>query len=102
MNPRPLSRPMSDRERVERFLRSKLKAAGRTIGQAERAYRRGQERSQLPRDEYDRAQIVCRRYVERRAVHLDDDNRPECFDADHPACEGCVEDIHAGCIETWE
>ena len=48
-----------------------------------------------------RARIVCRRYAERRAVSLDERLRPVCYDADHPDCQGCVEDIDAGTIETW-
>jgi hypothetical protein len=46
--------------------------------------------------------MVCRRHAERRAVELDADARPICFEADHPDCEGCVEDIRAGRVETWE
>lgn len=45
--------------------------------------------------------IVCRRYAEKRAVTLDEEGCPACFDADHPDCEGCVEDLYAGTIETW-
>ena len=93
---------MTDRDRIERFLRSKIRAAGRTVEEVERNFRRGRERGPLPRDEAGRAQIVCRRYAERRAVPLDDENRPACYDADHPDCEGCVEDIRAGYIETWD
>jgi len=92
---------MSNRDRIERFLRSTLRGAGRTVGEAERAYRSARQASDVPTDEHGRARIVCRRYAEKRAVQLDEAARPACFDADHPACEGCVEDIREGRIETW-
>jgi hypothetical protein len=59
------------------------------------------ELSYLPRNENGDARIVCRRYAERRAVGVDDAGRPACFDADHPDCQGCVEDVRDGRVETW-
>jgi len=92
---------VSDRDRLARFVRSKLRSAGRTLAKAENAYRTGRRSSSLPTDEAGRARIVCRRYAERRAVELDDRGRHDCFDPDHPDCQGCVEDIDDGVIETW-
>lgn len=101
-------------DRLERFLRIKIRNAGkkyaearqsadRQMEEAREAYRNGHDASfaDLPKDEQGRAKIVCRRYAERRAVVLDGEGRPACFDPDHPACEGCVEDIHERTIETW-
>ena len=90
-------------DRLESFLRSKLRSAGRQYADARRAYRdaRRAALADLPRDEEGRARIVCRRYAERRAVSLDPQARPACFDPDHPDCEGCVEDVRDGRVETW-
>ena len=90
-------------KRLEQFLRSKLRAAGRQYANAKQAYRSGQTTASmdLPRDEEGRARIVCRRYAEKRAAALDEQGRPACFEADHPDCEGCVEDLREGRIETW-
>lgn len=96
---------MVDRRRVNRFLRSKVREAGRQYERARSSYQEGRNADSdgvdVPRDESERVRIVCRRYVEKRAVALDEEGRPACFDADHPDCEGCVEDLHAGTIETW-
>lgn len=102
MSIRPQRSCMSDRDRIQRFLRSKIRAAGRTVEEAERNFRRGRERGPLPTDDHGRVKIVCRRHAERRACALDEENRPACYEADHPACEGCVEDIRDGRIETWD
>ena len=80
------------------------RAAGRRYAEAKRAYSDGRIDGQvgdLPRDEAGRARIVCRRHAEKRAVALDERGRPACFDADHPDCEGCLDDLREGCIETW-
>lgn len=89
--------------RLGRFIRSKLRGAGRQFEEARRAYgeARATALADLPTDEEGRARIVCRRYAERRAVSLDEGARPECFDPDHLDCRGCVEDIHEGRVETW-
>jgi hypothetical protein len=81
-----------------------VRGAGRRFETVRRAYEsgRGIGGSDLPHDDEGRVHIVCRRYAERRAVFLDAEGRPECFDADHPACRGCVEDIETGRIETWD
>ncbi len=103
---------MADRRRLERFLRSKLRQAGEQyeelrhstdgqLAEAKGAYESARNATELPTDEAGRAKIVCRRYAERRAARLDDAYRPACYEADHPDCEGCVEDIHEGRIETW-
>jgi hypothetical protein len=34
-------------------------------------------------------------------VELDDDLRPDCFDADSVDCRGCAEDVRDGVVETW-
>lgn len=99
-------------DRLERAIRSTLQEAGERfealrrstdsqLEEARRAYEAGRNASNLPADEHGRVQIVCRRHTERRAVALDDEHRPACFEEDHPDCVGCVEDIHAGRIETW-
>lgn len=101
---------MVDPDRLERFLRTKLRDAGRQYERARRAYTDGQTSvldeppvpGPIPTDEAGRARIVCRRYAERRAVELDTEHRPNCFEAGHVDCEGCVEDIRAGTIEVWE
>ena len=103
---------MADRDRIERLLRTTLAQAGSQyeefrqsadsqLEEAREAYRVARNARQLPTDEADRAKIVCRRHTERRAVKLDEQYRPACYEADHPDCEGCVEDIHDGRIETW-
>ncbi len=103
---------MADRRRLERFLRSKLQEAGaqyeelRTstdsqLAEAKEAYRVAKNARGLPADEEGRVQIVCRRYAERRATMLDDEYRPACYEQGHPDCDGCVEDIREGRIETW-
>lgn len=103
---------MADRRRLERFLRSKLREAGEqyeelrrsTDGQLEEAraaYESARNATGLPTDEAGRAKIVCRRYAEKRAAKLDEQYRPACYEADHPDCEGCVEDVREGQIETW-
>lgn len=94
---------MGDRRRLKRFLRTKLRSAGRQVEEARRAYESARQRAlaDLPTDEENRARIVCRRHAERRAVELDEAVRPVCYDADHVDCRGCVEDIREGRIETW-
>ena len=103
---------MADRRRLERFLRSTLQDAGtqyeelRTstdsqLAEAREAYRVARNARGLPSDEEGRVQIVCRRYAERRAAKLDEEYRPACYEAGHPDCEGCAEDVREGRIETW-
>ncbi|WP_224270353.1 DUF7091 family protein [Haloprofundus salinisoli] len=90
--------------RLERFVRQTFRKAGRQWAESKRAYREGQSGGvpdALPVDEEGRAKLVCRRYAERRAVGIDDEGRPSCFDADHPDCQGCAEDVRAGVVETW-
>jgi hypothetical protein len=92
-----------DDGRLERFLRSTLRSAGEQYGEARRAYAsaRRAAAADIPVDDDGDARIVCRRHAERRAVTLDEELRPDCFDADHPDCEGCVEDVREGTVETW-
>ncbi|KYH25217.1 hypothetical protein HAPAU_28010 [Halalkalicoccus paucihalophilus] len=86
-----------DRRAMNRFVRTTLRKAGRHYEKARHDYE-GARNSVL---ENERAHIVCRRYAEKRAVELDSDGRPECYEAGHPDCEGCVEDLHNETIETW-
>ncbi|MDS0260252.1 hypothetical protein NDI56_12685 [Haloarcula sp. S1CR25-12] len=92
-----------DDDRLERFISGTIRSVGSQLSEAKRAYSDGKRAAMagLPRDENGRARIVCRRHAERRAVSLDERARPECFDPDHPDCQGCIEDIDAGSIETW-
>jgi hypothetical protein len=93
-----------DRERFERFVRTTFRRAGRRYAEVKRAYREGRAGAEtfgLPTDDEGRARIVCRRHAERRAVHVDAGGRPTCFEADHPDCEGCAEDVREGVVETW-
>lgn len=94
---------MVDRSRMKRLLRAKLREAGRQYERARRSYDEGRSSalSDVPFDDDGRARIVCRRFAEKRAVELDEGAHPECYEAGHPDCEGCVEDLHAGRIETW-
>ena len=103
---------MSDRRRLEQFLRSRFREAGEQyerargstndqLAEAREAYEAAKNAHGLPVDEAGRAKIVCRRYAERRAAKLDDQYRPACYEKGHPDCEGCVEDVHEGRIETW-
>jgi hypothetical protein len=85
-------------DRLGRYLRR----LGRQVEESRRAYREGRvERFDLPTDDAGRARIVCRRHAERRAVAVDARGRPDCFDPDHPDCQGCVEDVREGVVETW-
>lgn len=103
---------MSNRRRLERFLRSKLQAAGRQyeslrrstdgqLAEARESYQSARNARGIPEDDEGRAKIVCRRHAERRAALLDEEFRPACYEAGHPDCEGCAEDVRAGRIETW-
>jgi hypothetical protein len=84
-------------------LRTKLNSVGRQFEEAKRAYTDAKTATlaDLPTDGDGRAKIVCRRHAEKRAVSIDADGRPECYDSDHPDCRGCLEDIDNGRIETW-
>ena len=93
-------------DRLEGLLRRKLRAAGRQYARARDAYREGRDEgddpgASLPRDDEGRARIVCRRHADRRAAAIDAEGRPACFEAGHPDCEGCVEDVRDGIVETW-
>jgi len=94
---------MSNRRRLELLLRSKLRSAGRQYAEAREAYRSARTAAEfdLPTDGEGRSRLVCRRYAERRAVEVDSEGRPECFDADSQDCRGCVEDVRDGRVETW-
>jgi hypothetical protein len=83
-----------------RLVRRAARSVGRQLSDARREFSAGRATSRLPTDDDGRARIVCRRYAEQRAVRLVDD-RPDCYDADHPACEGCAEDVLDGSVETW-
>lgn len=92
-------------DRLRRFVRTTFRNAGRQYAEARREYREGRGGAvvdaDLPRDEEGRLRIVCRRHAERRAVGVDGAGRPDCFEAGHPDCEGCAEDVRDGVVETW-
>ncbi|WP_336024508.1 DUF7091 family protein [Halobellus salinisoli] len=98
-------------DRLEHILRQKLREAGRQYARARDAYRDGKNSTDsssqdavadaLSRDDEGRVRLVCRRYAERRAVDVDDDGHPDCYEAGHPDCEGCVADIRDGIVESW-
>ncbi|MCQ4332935.1 hypothetical protein KM295_05365 [Natronomonas sp. F2-12] len=94
---------VSNRRRLERLVRTKLNAVGRQFEEAKRAYSdaRSATLADLPTDDDGKAKIVCRRYAEKRAVPLDAEGRPACYDPDHSDCQGCLEDIREDRIETW-
>jgi len=85
------------------LMRSTLRSAGRQIEDAKQAYTDAKRSAlaDLPQNDDGKARIVCRRHAERRAVRLDDEARPACFDPDHPDCQGCAEDVQDGSVETW-
>ena len=94
----------TDQDRFERFVRTTFRRAGKRYAEARRAYHEGRAYSQafdLPTDDEGRARLVCRRHAERRAVRVDADGRPDCFEAGHSDCEGCAEDVREGVVETW-
>ncbi|MFB6234284.1 MAG: hypothetical protein ABEH81_09520 [Halopenitus sp.] len=104
-------------DRLGRVIRQQLRKAGRQYEEAKQAYSEAQDGAaesdagsvgdggadsfDLPTDEDGNARIVCRRYAEKRAVAVEEDGRPACYDPTHPDCEGCVEDIQQGVVETW-
>ncbi len=94
---------MSNRRRLERLLRTKLNSVGRQFEEAKRAYSDAKTATlaELPTDESGKARIVCRRHAEKRAVSIDAEGHPECYDPEHADCRGCVEDIDEDRIETW-
>lgn len=94
---------MTDPDRLSRFLRTTMQKAGKQYAEARRAYKSARESAlaDLPTDDDGRARVVCRRHADQRAVHLDANARPDCFEAGHPDCEGCAEDIRDGRVETW-
>ncbi|WP_254522684.1 DUF7091 family protein [Natrinema caseinilyticum] len=103
---------MADRRQLERFLRSTLQGAGEQFEafrrstdeqfeEARGSYEVAKNARSLPSDEAGRAKIVCRRHAQQRAAKLDEEYRPACYEAGHPDCEGCAEDVREGRIETW-
>lgn len=112
---------MSNRRRLERLIQQKFRDAGRQWAEARREFEAARDDARpdtdaradtdagnrldavadLPTDDDGRARIVCRRYAERRAVDLDRDARPHCFDPEHVDCQGCLEDVRDGRVETW-
>ena len=97
-------------EGFEQFVRDRLREFGKGYERTRRAYAEGKGEAEesadatpeLPVDEAGRVKLVCRRYAEKRAVAVDEAARPACFDPDHVDCVGCVEDIRAGMVETWD
>lgn len=87
---------------IDDLVRSTARKAGRHVGATRRAFRVGRQAGDLPTAEDGEVHIVCRLAAQRRTVALNDDGRPDCYEQDQAACEGCHEDILAGVIETWE
>lgn len=85
---------------IGRFARRAARSVGRQLAEARREFQTGRSESRLPTDDAGRAKLVCRRYAEKRAVHLED-GVPECYESDHPACQGCAADVQDGSVETW-
>jgi len=94
---------MTDSDRLARFLRAQVQSAGRQYEEARRAFLKAREQKTAETDDGDlpTARIVCRRHAEQRVVGIDEQGRPSCFEAGHPDCEGCAEDVRAGRVETW-
>lgn len=88
---------------IKQCIQSTIRSAGRQLQEAKSAYADAKRSAlaDLPQNDDGKARIVCRRYAERRAVALDGVGRPACFDADHPDCQGCAEDVRDGTVETW-
>ena len=91
---------VTDSDKLTQFLRSRAKSAGQQYEEARRAFREAR-RDAGPDEDGPTARIVCRRHAEQREVGIDQAGRPDCFEAGHPDCEGCAEDVRAGRIETW-
>jgi hypothetical protein len=89
--------------RFARALRATLRSAGRQLAEARAAYSDAKRSAlaDLPQDSDGKARLVCRRHADQRAVRLDDQGRPSCYDAAHPDCQGCAEDVQDGTVETW-
>lgn len=110
---------MADDGRFSGWLQRAARKAGRRYGEVRQSYRDGRaadepelstsgterlptpDLSYLPRDAGGDARLVCRRHAEKRAVAVDEHGRPDCFDAEHPDCQGCVQDVRDGVVETW-
>jgi hypothetical protein len=94
---------MTDSDRLARFLRAQVQSAGRQYEEARQAFVDARREAADDADDGDlpTARIVCRRHAEQRVVGIDGNGRPSCFEAGHPDCEGCAEDVRAGRIETW-
>ena len=99
-------------DRLRRVLRQQARRAGREYARTREAYREGRADADaaervapaefgVPDDGDGNARLVCRRYVERRAVAVDGAGRPECFEAGNVDCEGCAEDVREGRVQTW-
>ena len=94
---------MTDSDRLARFLRAQAQSAGRQYEEARKAFveARREAADGTEDDDLPTARIVCRRHAEQRVVGIDKKGRPSCFEAGHPDCEGCAEDVRAGRVETW-
>ena len=93
------ARGMSDSGLGE-WVKRAARSTGRQLAEARHQFTAGRLWGSLPRDDAGRAKIVCRRYAERRAVHIED-GKPECFEAGNQDCESCAEDVRDGHVETW-
>lgn len=84
-----------------KWVKKAARRAGRTVEAASEEFSVGKLQSSLPQDEEGRAKIVCRRHTERRAVDIEGNGEPACFEAENADCESCAEDIREGHVETW-
>ena len=82
------------------LVRNAARQAGRTIGAVSRQFAGGKAEGALPQDDSGRVKIVCRRYVEKRAVTIEG-GAPECYEPNNSDCESCLEDVQDGTVETW-
>jgi hypothetical protein len=95
-------------DRLRRVLRQQARKAGKQYAESKQAYQEAREAGavvdprefDLPSDPDGNARIVCRRYVEERAVAVRANGCPECFESGNSDCEGCAEDIREGRVQT--
>jgi len=91
----------AEEESGSRGFLGNIKNARTQLGDAKDAFSNARGAGSLPTDEEGRVRLVCRRYEERRLAPLDDKGRPSCYEAGNEACEGCVEAVRDGSVDTW-
>lgn len=92
---------VSDDSGIGGYLRRAIRSAGRQYEESREQFTTGRTVNRLPADEHGRAKIVCRRHADKRAVMVSEEGVPPCFDGENRDCQGCLEDIREGVIETW-